>query len=33
MPGTGPSIDPKALTVIAVAVRGRMRIAVRRILP
>jgi len=33
MPGTGPSVDPTALTVIAAAVRGRMRIAVRRILP
>jgi hypothetical protein len=26
MPGTGPSVDPTALTVIAAAVRGRMRI-------
>ena len=29
MPGTEPSIDPTALTVIAAAVRGRMRIAQR----
>jgi hypothetical protein len=29
MPGTGPSVNPTALTVIAVAVRGRMRIAQR----
>ena len=29
MPGTGPSVDPTALTVIAAAVRGRMRIAQR----
>ena len=26
MPGTGPSVDPTALTVIAAAVGGRMRI-------
>jgi hypothetical protein len=32
MPGTGPSVDPTALTVIA-AVRGRTQIAERRILP
>ena len=29
MPGTEPSIDPTARTVIATAVRGRMRIAQR----
>jgi len=29
MPGTGPSVDPTALTVIAAAARGRMRIAQR----
>jgi hypothetical protein len=29
MPGTGPSVDPPALTVIAAAVRHRMRIARR----
>ena len=29
LPGTGPSVDPTALTVIAAAVRGRMRIAQR----
>jgi hypothetical protein len=30
MPGTGPSVDPTALTVIAAAVRGCMRIAHRQ---
>jgi hypothetical protein len=29
MPGTGPSVDPMALTLIAAAVRGRMRTAQR----
>jgi hypothetical protein len=28
-PGTGPSVDPTALTLIAAAVRSRMRIAQR----
>jgi hypothetical protein len=30
MPGTGPSVDPTALTVIAAAVRGRMRFGLRQ---
>jgi hypothetical protein len=29
MPGTGPPVDPTALTVIAAAVRGRTRIGYR----
>ena len=29
MAGTGRSVDPTALTVIAAAVRGRMRILLR----